>query len=270
MNDKLIAKIDSLPPLPQTAIDIDRFKNSADKDPKTLIEIVQKDPLIVSTLLKVSNSAMFGFKKRIESAQMAVNLLGVNFTVSLALGSAIKNCIETSLEAYNANTEAFLDNAALSSSFAAKWVAKIDPSLQDRVLLPAFLLKTGMFVIAMTLEEDGNTAAFKEQVLAKKPIGDVEMELVGIQTPLVTAAIFKHWQLSEVLIADLENMQKVYDGEDESLKVAQMLHIINILCTITDPFSDVAVEIALADAQKFGFDTDALKKLINLTKENLF
>ena len=97
MNDKLIAKIDSLPPLPQTAIDIDRFKNSADKDPKTLIEIVQKDPLIVSTLLKVSNSAMFGFKKRIESAQMAVNLLGVNFTVSLALGSAIKNCIETSL-----------------------------------------------------------------------------------------------------------------------------------------------------------------------------
>lgn len=270
MNDKLIAKIDSLPPLPQTALDIDRFKNSADKDPNALVEIVQKDPLIVSTLLKVSNSAMFGFKKKIESAKMAVSLLGVNFTVSLALGSAIKNCVETSLEAYNANTEAFLDNAALSSSFAAKWVAKVDSSLQDRVLLPAFLLKTGMFVIAMTLEEDGKTAAFKEQVMASRAIGEIEMEFVGVQTPLVTAAIFKHWQLSEVLIDDLENMQKVYESQDESLKVAQMLHIINTLCSITEPFSDAAIESAISDAGKFGFDIESLQKLINITKENLF
>lgn len=269
MNEKLIAKLDSLPPLPQTAIDIDKFKNSADKDPATLIEIVQKDPLIVSTLLKVSNSAMFGFKKRIESAKMAVSLLGVNFTVSLALGSAIKNCLETSLGAYNTSAESFLDNAALSSSFAAKWVAKVDSSLQDRLLLPAFLLKTGMFVIAMTLHEENKEALFKEEILAGTPSCELEMKYVNATTPLVTAAIFKHWKLSESLINDLENMQNIYDGDEESLKVSRMLHIINTLCDISNPFSAKSIETSLKEAEQFGFDTNILKAVIASTQENL-
>lgn len=270
MNEKLISKIDFLPPLPQTAIDIDRFKNSADKDPVELIKIVEKDPLIVSTLLKVSNSAMFGFKKKIESAKMAVSLLGVNFTISLALGSAIKNCIETSLDPYSVNTETFLDNAALSSSFAAKWIAKLDSSLQDRVLLPAFLLKTGMFVISMTLEEDGNAAAFKEEILGGVSAADAEIKYVGVSTPLVTAAIFKHWKLSETLIQDLENIQNIFNNSQEDIKVSQILYIINSLCNISHPFNDICIENAIKDADKFGFDIEILKQLIAVTKENLF
>ena len=98
MNEDILNQINELPPLPQTVLHIDEFKRKADKSPPELAAIIGKDPLILSTLLKVSNSAMFGFKKRIETPQMAVSLLGVNFTISLALGSAIKNLVETSLE----------------------------------------------------------------------------------------------------------------------------------------------------------------------------
>ncbi|MBE0496624.1 MAG: HDOD domain-containing protein, partial [Campylobacterales bacterium] len=84
MNHNVLTQIDSLPPLPQTVLDIDGFKRKEDKSPPELAKIVGKDPLVFSTILKVANSAMFGFKKRIETPQMAVSLLGVNFTISLA------------------------------------------------------------------------------------------------------------------------------------------------------------------------------------------
>lgn len=269
MNEKIISKIDSLPPLPQTVLDIDRFKNNADKDPNELIKIVEKDPLIVSTLLKVSNSSMFGFKKRIESAKMAVSLLGVNFTISLALGSAIKNCIETSLDAYNISSETFLDNAALSSSFAAKWISKVDNNLQDRILLPAFLMKTGMFIIAMLLDDERSKDLFKNELLAGENIRNLEMKYVGTSTPLVTAAIFKHWQLSEVLINDLENIESIFNKNEESLRISQMLYIIDTLCNVLEPFSSIAIENSLKYAEQFGFDTNILKSVIETTKENI-
>lgn len=265
MNQNIISKIDSLPPLPQTAIDINNFKNKEDKSPPELVKIVDKDPLIVSTLLKVSNSAMFGFKKRIESAQMAVSLLGVNFTISLALGSAVKNCVETSLEPYGVSAEAFIDNAALTSSFAAKWIAKVDPSLQNRVILPAFLLKTGKFIISRALIEEGKVQEFKSAIQDSTNTQDIEIQFIGASTPMVTAAIFKHWQLDESLISDLENIQNIFENPNEEFKVSQMLYIINTLCNISDPLNDASKDHAYEWAQKFGFDLETLKSVVEST-----
>jgi HD-like signal output (HDOD) protein len=269
MNPKIIAKIDSLPPLPQTAVEIDAFKNKTDKNPQELVKIVEKDPLIVSTLLKVSNSAMFGFKKRIENPQMAVSLLGVNFTVSLALGSAVKNCVQTSLEPYGVGTDAFLDNAALSSSFAAKWVVKVDASLQNRLILPAFLLKTGKFVISMALQEEGKTQAFKNEILSCVETDKVEEKFVATSTPLVTAAIFKHWELDERLISDLENIQHIFTDTQNDLTVSKMLYILNIVCNISNPLSDASIAYALESAKNLGLDTAVLQNVIDSVKESI-
>lgn len=263
LNKNLILKIDSLPPLPQTAISINDFRNKEDKNPNELIAIVEKDPLIVSTLLKVSNSAMFGFKKRIESAKMAVSLLGVNFTISLTLGGAIKNCIETSLAPYGVETNSFLENAALTSSFAARWASKVDSSLQNRVILPSFLFKTGKFVIAMSLCDEGKEDDFKKEILTAQDTRSVEIKYVGSPTHMVTAAIFKHWHLDESLISDLEDIEQLFEQNNSNLKIPKMLYIIDILCNISRPFHPEQIEYALEYAKKFDFDTQVLMQVIN-------
>jgi len=263
LNKNLILKIDSLPPLPQTAISINNFKNKEDKDPNELIEIVEKDPLIVSTLLKVSNSAMFGFKKRIGNAKMAVSLLGVNFTISLALGSAIKNCIETSLDVYGVEANTFLENAALTSSFATRWTNKVDPSLLNRVVLPSFLFKTGKFIIAMSLSDEGKEEEFKREILSAKDTRSVEIKYVGSPTHMVTAAIFKHWHLDQSLVHDLENIEQIFTHSNEDLAVPKMLYIIDILCNISRPFHADQIEYALEYANKFNLDTKVLMLAID-------
>jgi len=158
MTEALSKKIDSLPPLPKTIIDLEEFKRSPQKDLEVLETIISHDPLIVATLLKVSNSAMFGFNNKVETASRAIHLLGVNFTLSIAFGSAIKNALDTDLGAYGINADQFMSLANTSSNLLKEWLRKVDNNLREELLLPVFLLETGSFVLSGLAIEDG----FKE------------------------------------------------------------------------------------------------------------
>ncbi|KIM07650.1 MAG: hypothetical protein KU29_06550 [Sulfurovum sp. FS06-10] len=264
MQEDILAQIDSLPPLPQTVIYIEEFKQKEDKCPQELARIVAKDPLILSTLLKVSNSAMFGFKKKIETPQMAVSLLGVNFTISLAFGSAIKNLVETSLEPYGANADAFLDSATQAVMLSSRWVNTIDSSLKERLSLPVFLLEIGKFIISRILKEKNLIDAFYAEVKDSLNIAEVEKKYIGISTSFITAAIFEKWGLSESLIADIKYVDEPLHVDNQSLKISHIIHVVNQVCNIVAPFKEEAISEAVAYAQNVGLPSKELLDIIRV------
>lgn len=262
MNNDILAQIDSLPPLPQTVIHIEEFKNKEDKSPVELAQIIGKDPLILSTLLKVSNSAMFGFKKKIETPQMAVSLLGVNFTISLALGSAIKNLIETSLEPYGADADKFLEVAAQAIVMASKWATEIDMDLRDRLLLPTFLLETGKFIIARIIKEKGLSDQFYADVKDAVDIASVEKKYIGASTSMITAAIFQKWGLSETLINDIKYVDEPSHTDNNSLVISEIIHTVNKVCNIVHPFKEEAIKSAIEYARYISLKPIELEQII--------
>ena len=62
MLENILEKIESLPPLPQTIEEIENFRKKKDKEIDELVRIIEKDALVITTLLKISNSALFGFR----------------------------------------------------------------------------------------------------------------------------------------------------------------------------------------------------------------
>lgn len=269
MNQDITSQIDELPPLPQTVIHIEEFKRKEDKSPTELATIIGKDPLILSTLLKVSNSSMFGFKKRIETAPMAVCLLGVNFTISLALGSAIKNLVETSLEPYGTNSDHFLDTASKAVALATRWSSVIDKELRDRLVLPTFLLETGKFIIAKVLKQQGVSEAFYKEVHVASSIAEVEKKYLGVSTSIVTAAIFERWGLSQQLIDDIKYVDEPYHPENKSLLVSQIIHTVNKVCNIVAPFQESDIQSAIAYAKNIDLKYKELEEIIRSMQEQL-
>ena len=107
-SNNILEKIESLPPLPKTIIEIEEFRKKLNKEAIDLLNIIEKDALIISTLLKISNSAMFGFRSKVETPSRAVNLLGINFTISIAIGGTVQNLLMTNLEPYGINSDDFM------------------------------------------------------------------------------------------------------------------------------------------------------------------
>ncbi|MCB9096728.1 HDOD domain-containing protein [Arcobacter aquimarinus] len=268
-SNNILEKIESLPPLPKTIIEIEEFRKKTNKESAELLEIIEKDALIISTLLKISNSAMFGFRSKVETPGRAINLLGINFTISIAIGGTVQNLLMTNLEPYGINSDDFMKASNISSTLASLWLSKIDIELKDEIVLPALLQETGKFIIADLIVNEGKSDLFKSKIASGASIEDTEKELLGFTTSEVTAKIFRHWKLSENLINLIENVDNVSKAEDEYKKKTQILDIIKTAAYINAPLSANSVKKALEKASAYGFDTNILKNAITTLEDRL-
>jgi len=269
MKKLIIEKIDTLPPLPKSVLELEEFRKMSHKEPLDLLKIIEQDPLIITTVLRVANSAMFGFVSEVETPSRAISLLGINFTISIALGTVIQNLVDTKLSCYEATTDDFMFSANLSSALINSWVSKISFDLKEDLLIPAFLQEVGKFIIADIVSESGKTEEFIEQVKITKNVTAVEKEFLGFSCARITANIFKHWNLSHNLIFSIGFVEDLEHCPKDYVEKAKILEIIKILTDIKNPLSDYNVQRALTKASEYGFDVDLLLQSIDTIKFKL-
>ncbi|KLE11232.1 hypothetical protein AF79_01220 [Aliarcobacter butzleri L354] len=265
----ILNKIDSLPPLPKTIIEVEEFRKKPNKEIADLLKIIEKDALIVSTLLKISNSAMFGFRSRVETPARAVSLLGINFTISIAIAGTVQNLLKSDLEPYGVNVNDFMKASNTASILANLWLSKIDLALKEEIVLPALLQETGKFILADYIKQENLSETFREKVDSGELIEDVERNLLGITTSQVTAQIFRHWKLSDKLVNMIENVDNISNVSDEYKKQTQILEVIKIAAYIKNPLSDENVKKAIEKASKYKLDITSLKNAITTLKDRV-
>ncbi len=270
MNDILSKKIDSLPPLPKTILDLEEFKKSSKKDLDILLKIIEQDPLIVATLLKVSNSAMFGFNNKVENPGRAIHLLGVNFTLSIAFGSAIKNALAVDLKAYGITADDFMRLANMSSNLLSLWIGKTDNELKEQLVLPIFLLETGRFILSgLAIEEKIDSEFYGKIKQNPLDIANIEKEYFKVTSTQITSSIFKHWNLSDSLVEMIKYTDDVENCPESCKKEVQILSVVKTICNVIDPISDTFAEEGLAKAKAYGLETRHLAKAIEKMQDRL-
>ncbi|MFW2608422.1 HDOD domain-containing protein [Aliarcobacter butzleri] len=265
----ILNKIDSLPPLPKTIIEVEEFRKKPNKEIADLLKIIEKDALIVSTLLKISNSAMFGFRSRVETPARAVSLLGINFTISIAIAGTVQNLLKSDLEPYGVNVNDFMKASNTASILANLWLSKIDLALKEEIVLPALLQETGKFILADYIKQENLSETFRGKVDSGELIEDVERNLLGITTSQVTAQIFRHWKLSDKLVDMIENVDNISNVSDEYKKQTQILEVIKTAAYIKNPLSDENVKKAIEKASKYKLDITSLKNAITTLKDRV-
>jgi len=269
MKDMIIDKIDSLPPLPKSVIEIEEFRSLPEKEPLDLLKIIEQDPLIITSLLRVANSAMFGFRSAVETPSRAINLLGINFTISVALGTVVQDLIKSDLKPYGVGIDAFLNSCNLSSTIVNKWLGASNFDLKEELLLPAFLQETGKFIIAELIVELEKEEEFKEGIAQGKHLAMLERTLVGHSCSTITANIFKHWKLSPNLVTAIGYVGHPDKAPTGFKEKVQILEIVKILSNLTAPLSDDNVELGLKKCKEYGLDVAALSAAIEVIKTKI-
>lgn len=82
-----IGDLPSVPAIAATVITLVEDPNASGDDLRAVIE---RDPAIAARILKVANSSLFGFSRRIETLRHAIALLGFRTVKNLALGASMK------------------------------------------------------------------------------------------------------------------------------------------------------------------------------------
>jgi len=263
-------KIDSLPPLSSTVIELENFRKSPSKSPEELLKIIEKDPLTISTLLKVANSAMFAFRSKVETPARAISLLGVNFTISIAIGSSLRSVLSNDLEAYDIDMNDFIRYSNLISALVNIWMGLINKTLQDELAIPSFLQDIGKLIISDIAKTYGKSESFLKLVKSNQvDIEEIEKKMVGLSSSEITANMFKHWKLSETLINSIEFIDNIQECKDEYLEKTRILKIAKTACTINNPLDDKYIQKALDLAKEYGLDIEKLSKALDILQERL-
>ena len=256
MKDKLIKELKNIPDLPTNVIELDRFRKEDSIDTDKLMEILQKDPLIVANILRISNSSMFGFRTKVETLSRAINLLGTKFVLSVAIGSSVTKSLNSNLLPYAVSIDDFLFASSLASNIVDVWIGKIDTGLRNSLMLPAFLQEVGKFIISKVVQDGRKTEEFMISMEETKDITKTEELFTGFSCARITANIFKRWDLSHNIIFPIAFSNDLTNCP-ESVKIkAQILQIIKILCDIRSPLSDENIEKALKKVVLYNFDID--------------
>lgn len=89
LRSKIYSKIDEIPTLPVVIPKLLTLMESDKTDAGDIADAISRDPALSSKILKVANSAYYGFSKGISSLEKAVPLLGFNMVQSLALSIGV-------------------------------------------------------------------------------------------------------------------------------------------------------------------------------------
>ncbi len=85
-----VSKIDELPPLPTLVTRAIDMLSDPGVDIKAVEKVIGMDQSLVSKLIKISNSALFGGLNRVESLQQALTRLGAKTTKGLVLSASMQ------------------------------------------------------------------------------------------------------------------------------------------------------------------------------------
>jgi len=262
MTEDILKKIKQLPPLPESAMQIEAVYQDPDSSFNDMVKILEKDPLLTADILKAANSPLYGFSREINAISQAVGLFGMGTVRGFALASIVKKSFSLDLSPYGISNEMFSSLSKKQHGLMTSWCLRKENRLLGVLSPAAFLVEIGKVLIAQQIMADGQEEAFRD---ALKELGDVEAaerQIVGVDTPEVSATIFSQWKFEEGLVDVIRNCQNPEKADEEDQRPARILHVVRVAVPINGTITEASIEAARALITKYDLDMESFDKAI--------
>jgi len=257
MTEEILKKIKQLPPLPESAMQIEAVYQNPDSSFNDMVKILEKDPLLTADILKAANSPLYGFSREINAISQAVGLFGMGTVRGFALASIVKKSFNLDLSPYGISNEMFSALSKKQHGLMTAWCLRKENKLLGVLSPAAFLVEIGKVLIAQQIMADGKQEAFRDTLANLQDVEAAEREVVGADTPEVSATIFAQWKFEEGLVDVIRNCQNPEKAEEEDQRPAQILHVVRVAVPINGAVTDASVEAAKALIEKYGLDMES-------------
>jgi HD-like signal output (HDOD) protein len=157
--DEIIHVVESLPPFPENLEKLLRLLGDPDVPFEKLASQLSNDPAMTADLIKYVNSAKYGVRKRIESLQDAVRLVGIRGLKDLVYPYGAHKL----LDQYMTKQRNLWDNATRVSYYAAEMAHALKFSREDQsqAQIGGILYNLGQIILSFVHPEmSANIMAF--------------------------------------------------------------------------------------------------------------
>lgn len=178
-----------IPTLPAIIVQAINVMQDPDSDAKDVQKVIERDPAISAKILRVANSAFFGYSRRITTIVDAVRVLGYTNVQGMIIGVGAFDAFRTQ----RLNLAEFWKHSIVTAT-AARFLAPRTGCAADEAFMAGILHDIGKLVFAIQSEVAYERVLELERDAAMSSI-EAERTLFEFTHPEVGAAMVERWEL---------------------------------------------------------------------------
>ncbi len=213
--------IEDLQPIPQVALKILRILNEELYEIQNVTGEIRKDQVISARTLQLCNSVMYASRKKIDSLDHALVMLGQHLLLKFVISASLNRFFNQSGQGYSLCKGGIYHHAvgtAIIAEKLAELTGKVDPSMAytagllhdiGKVVLDQFI-NSGFPLFYRELNEEG------------KNFAEVEKQVLGTDHTDVGADLAQKWSFPESLVETI----KYHHKPEKAEKHYGLVHIV--------------------------------------------
>lgn len=201
LDSYLKASEGDLPTMPAIASQVVRAVDNPDSSIDDVRSLIDQDPAIAARILKISNSALYGFPSEIQSLSHAISLLGTMTVRNLVLAASMKETYKR----FGLLEKLLWQHSSLSGPVAALLAEYRGVGVDPDVAFTSGL----MHHIGKTALANSHRAEYESVMMTVYNEGrsftEVENEVFGFSHAELGAAVVQQWGLPDSLVLTIQH-----------------------------------------------------------------
>ena len=244
--------------------------DNADASVSSLARIMAGDQALAAMVLKLANSAYYGYARRIESLPDAVVLLGFSSVKNLAITASITRLLATDQDDLTEIRSGIFDHS-LCTAVCARILGRTRRVSGEKAFVAGLLHDLGLIVL-VCYAKDRFRQLYATATERNVPLEDVELEVLGFTTASLGSAVAAEWQFPPALCDALAHQHDPSAAEADPL-LARTVHLADWLAkrlaigfvgpaVREEPDPVAATEFAIGTASLARFESEAAAEFL--------
>ncbi len=242
----LIRGVTTIASLPSNFLRLDEVVNSPRSSLTDIGAVISEDPGLSARLLRVVNSAFYGFPSRIDTISRAITVIGTQQLRDLALATSVINLFEKVPSDF-VDMETFWRHS-VGCGVAARVIATFRrESNSERYFVAGLLHDIGSLVL-YTREVHLSLQALERAREEKTLLHPLERQIIGFDHAAVGLALLKSWNLPQSLQAAVAFHHDPIRASAYPVEAATV-HVADIIANAMQLGSNGDIQVAPLDPQ---------------------
>ncbi len=213
--------------LPEVCMQVQSMADDPRCGAEDLGQLIGQDTALTTKLLKLVNSAFYGFSAKVETVSRAVSLVGIAELRNITLAASATELF-ADIPAERMDMVSFWRHSVFTGLVARKLAKSCNVLHNERLFTAGLLHDVGRLLIFMRLPEESNEILASERAHHQDNLCDVERAILGFDHAEAGAELLKFWQLPPSLYAAVRHHHHPQDAEEARLEAA-IVHLANAI-----------------------------------------
>ncbi|HBA64691.1 MAG TPA: phosphohydrolase [Methylococcaceae bacterium] len=230
----LIEKVGSLYTLPDVALRVNELLSSDQASNDQLEEIILHDPALTAQLLKLVNSAYYGFPGKVDTVSRAISMIGRqelrNIVIATSVASTFQDIPEDLVD-----METFWYHSITCGVLARLLAEQCKRKERERFFIAGLLNSIGKLILFSQFpEKAGEALSFKDQ--GEDAVTEAEQRIFGFTYAELGAELLKEWKLPSSIWQLVASQTDPMNAAD-NLQDTCILHVAAKIAASIEPCS---------------------------------